>query len=404
MRPTQALISSDALKHNIKLAVAMCGDSVIAVVKSNGYGFGLDWMAQFMHNMKEISMFAVAFSDEGVKLRQQLTALSCSKDIITLEGFFSADDLRQHKEHKLIPAIHHIEQLRMLQKEQASDYASPMPVWLKHTSGMNRLGLDQAQLMEAHDWLRQASNFELMGIMTHFASANREDTEVTRMQVRSFHEALVPLWEKTQANPKLKFPLVSLCNSAGIVSGFATDPFNKANKTNKTNKPATLTPTLDVREKLISRPGLMLYGASPVDHLTTKDIGIKPAMQFKSRLMAVRQLKKGDAVGYEGAWTASADCAMGVVPVGYADGYPFVAPSRLGRVPVLVKDRKCFLGGRVSMDLLCLDLTNCPDAVVGDEVELWGENLSVNEVAAAVQCPDQRMFSAITNRVPRIYS
>lgn len=397
-RPTQAVINLAAVKKNLKLAAELSGNKVMAVVKADAYGFGIHKTVKAIHQMKECHSLAVAFAEEALELRELLNQLNDNKQILTLEGFFSPRDLDAHIRHKIDAAIHHPEQIEML-KGLVADKENRLGVWLKCNSDMNRLGLSRQQALDAYTWISKQPHIKLLGIMTHFSSANRPDPTVSLEQIAHFHETLKPIWSHLKETTKdADLPMLSLSNSPGIISKFSFASVNNNKKDEE--KIAPLSP----QPHLISRPGLMLYGGSPMDKDSAKELGITAAMTLKSRLMSVRQLKKGDSVGYEeGTWVASNTCLMGIVPIGYADGYPFIPMERITKLPLLINGRKCFLGGRVSMDMLCVDLSNCPDAQVGDEVELWGDNLPVNDIAAIAGGPPQRLFAALTKRVPRVY-
>ena len=338
-------------------------------------------VASCFDKLAEVDSFAVAFSDEGIALREHLQKIGSPKNIITLEGFSDEADLQSHLQHNLIATIHHTEQLKILGKERLN---KPLGIWLKHNSGMNRLGLSSTELLAAYQQVSTNPHLHLWGIMTHLAAANRANTEEAQEQVRVFHHALTAIQQPAQqqggahkggADNKPPLPL-SICNSAALCNLLAAH--GTAND--------------------YERPGIMLYGASPLDNTSAQELDLRAGMQLKSKLISVRQLKAGDLVGYEGVWRCPADCLMGVAPIGYADGYP--RRSAVTPVPVLVNGRKCFLSGRVSMDMICLDLKNCPNAQVGDEVELWGANLPANEVADAFDTIVNRLFTGLTSRVP----
>ncbi len=367
-RPTKALIDLSALKHNLIKAASLSRGKIIAVIKSNAYGHSMPQVASCFDELAEVDSFAVAFSDEGIALREHLQNIGSQKNIITLEGFSDVVDLQSHLQHNLIATIHHTEQLKILGKEQLN---KPLGIWLKHNSGMNRLGLSSTELLAAYQQVSANPHLHLCGIMTHLAAANRANTEEAQEQVRVFHHALTSIQQSTQQ----QIPL-SICNSAALC-----------------NLPAAHGTANDYE-----RPGIMLYGASPLDNTSAQELDLRAGMQLKSKLISVRQLKAGDLVGYEGVWRCPADCLMGVAPIGYADGYP--RRSAATPVPVLVNGHRCFLSGRVSMDMICLDLKNCPNAQVGDEVELWGANLPANEVADAFDTIVNRLFTGLTSRVP----
>lgn len=399
-RPTQAVINLAAVQKNLKLAADISGAPVMAIVKANAYGLGIEEVAKTIHNMQECEFFGIAFTEEGVVLRDILTKLGCEKKILNLEGFFSTSGMEQHIKHNIDTTIHHPEQIEMLKKHNIANQATaeqPLRVWFKCNSGMNRLGLNRQQTLDAYDWISKQANIKLVGMMTHFSSANRGEPTVSMLQMAHFHETLKTIWpilkDKVMGSGD-EMPLISICNSPGIMAGFAQEPFSNIPELD----------ALDPQPKFISRPGLMLYGCSPMDDDTAEDLDIAPVMTLKTKLMSVRELTAGESVGYEDrTWIASNSCLMGVAPIGYADGYPFVHPDKITQLPLLVKGKRCSLGGRVSMDMLCIDLSNCPDAKVGDEVELWGDNLPANKIAEIAGGPPQRLLAALTKRVPRIY-
>lgn len=352
-RPTEARISLKALRHNLAIARSLTSHKLIAVVKANGYGHGLKEVALAL---EDADAFAVATLEEAVSLRSVIPA----KDIIVLQGFYDKTEPSYFAAHNLIAVIHSPDQLAML---STSDLA--LRLVLEYNSGMNRLGLTKKELHEAIGVLKARPQWQLVFAMTHFHSANQVDTASSLRQLEDFDDAL-----RGFDLPR------SLCNSAALI-----------------NLPAARAD--------YDRPGLMLYGASPLDTRPANAIGLKPAMTLVSRLVAIHRLKAGDRVGYEGVWSASGDCRVGTVPLGYGDGYPRI--GHRAQVPVLVNGCKCNLSGRVSMDLLSVDLSYCENARVGDEVILWGEGLAVEEVATAVGRIAYDLLAGLTARLRRVY-
>lgn len=380
LRPTQAIVDLSALQHNLKTASKLSGGKTIAVIKSNAYGHGILRAASCLAFLEQTHSFAVAFADEGAILRQHLYKIGSSKEITALQGFYSPDNLQLYLEHDLIATIHHKEQINILAKHKLHKFSRPLKVWFKHNSGMNRLGLSANELINAYRKTIANPYVHIFGIMTHLATANREDISDSEEQLQRLYKAIEPI-QKQRAALNQQPLSISISNSAALCN------------------PA-LSKMIALKENY-SRPGIMLYGASPLDGTTAKEIGLRPVMKLKSKLISVRQLKSGDSVGYEGLWRASHDCVMGVVPIGYGDGYPY--RSQPCKVPVLVKGEKCFLSGRTSMDMLCIDLSGCTDPKPGDEVELWGDNLPTNEVAAAFDTVVNRLTSSLTPRIPLKY-
>ena len=351
--PTHAVIHLDALRKNLARAQAASKGKIIAVVKANAYGHGLIPTAAAL---KAADAYAVASLDEGLLLRSAQTAAA----IIILQGFYHKDEIPLLQEHRLLPVVHHPELLAyLLEASPQTDF----PLVLEHNSGMHRAGLATDELQQAVKTVEAHSHLRIAFLMTHFRSANREDLSHTQEQLLRF--------EKTTAAMNYRR---SLCNSAALL-GFP---------------PAHAD---------YERAGLMLYGASPLDNRVAQNLGLSPAMTLKSRLVAVHRLQAGDEVGYEGLWRAQSSCRVGLIPIGYGDGYPCTSNA----VPVLIKGQRCELIGRVSMDLISVNLTNCPAARLGDDVTLWGAGLPVDEIAAATKRLNYDLLAGITARVPRIY-
>lgn len=353
--PTRAIIHLNALKKNLARAQAASSGKIIAVIKANAYGHG---MLPVAAALEQADAFAVATLDEALILR----AAYLHAEIIIIQGFYHISEIEVLSRYRLIPVIHSPKLLAQLLESSA---AAGLRVVLEHNSGMNRAGLSGEDFKAAVARIEAQRKLEIVFVMTHFRSANREDPRHSEVQVAVFKEVIAGIHYRT-----------SLCNSAALL-GF---PAAHAD---------------------YERPGLMLYGASPLDNKTAAELGLTSVMSVTSRLIAVHQLQTGDEVGYEGVWRAKSACRIGLVPVGYGDGYPWI--SQRVEVPVLVRGRRCTLAGRVSMDTLSVDLTNCPQAQVGDEVILWGKDLPVDEVAQATGQLVYDLLTGITLRVPRIY-
>ena len=240
----------------------------------------------------------------------------------------------------------------------------PLTVWLKLDSGMHRLGLDEAMLCDCHARLQGAAQVAELNLLSHFACADERGHSLTEVQLECFLDLL-----------DLDFDQRSLANSAAVLM-----------------IPAAHMDWL--------RPGIMLYGASPFADLSAAELGLKPAMTLSAQLIAVREVAVGESVGYGAGWVAERPSRIGTVSCGYADGYPRHAPSG---TPLYVGGRRAALAGRVSMDMLSVDLTDLPEAAVGDAVELWGANLPVDEVAHAAGTIGYELLTKVTARVPRRY-
>ena len=333
-RPTQLTINLNALQFNLSRVREFApGRAVMAMVKANAYGHGIVQVAKALSHAEALG---VASLEEGIKLRES----GITQPIVLIEGLFHADELQAAALHRFTLVVHHQMHLEML---EAAKGIEPFPVWLKINTGMHRLGIDPALIDLFYQRLLAApAVIKPIGLMTHFAEADFLNGNATHQQMELFQTVTQHF-----TGPR------SLANSAGIMAW------------------------PDAHGDWV-RPGLMLYGASPFPHQTGKDHGLLPVMTFSSRLIAVNQVKKGGKVGYGGTWTAPEDMFIGVVSAGYGDGYPQFAQNG---TPVLVNGTCCPLVGRVSMDMLTVDLRHASDAKVGDPVILWGEGLPVEHVA-----------------------
>ena len=349
-RPAQAVLHAPALAHNLKRVRELApGRGVMAVIKANGYGHG---MIEVAKALGEADAFAVACLDEALLLREA----GIQHAMVLLEGFFSPEEFPAIVRHRLTTVIHHEEQLRMLETDTPS---APLPVWLKIDSGMHRLGLAPDKVAAAYERLK-ALPVELQGLMTHLASADERDDPTTSQQLACFQKVTASYGE-----PK------SIANSAGILAW----PQSHGDWV---------------------RPGVMLYGASPFAEQVGQDHGLRPALSLHSQLMAVNRFKRGERVGYGGEWQCPEDMAVGVVAIGYGDGYPRHAQSG---TPVLVNGRRVPLIGRVSMDMVCVDLRSQPQARIGDPVCLWGPDLPVEEIARHAGTIPYELLCRVTPRV-----
>lgn len=350
-RPTFMTIDLAALQHNLKRVHELApGCSVIAMVKANAYGHGIVRAAQALIN---VTALGVASLDEGIKLREA----GVTKPIVLMEGLFYADEIEEAAKHHFTLVIHHLPHVEMLEKAKGD---KPFSVWLKINTGMHRLGIEPSQLDAIYERLNQIAMIKKpIGLMTHFAEADMVDSVATVKQIELFDQLTQHL-----SGPR------SLANSAGIIA------WPKAHGD-------------------WVRPGLMLYGASPFPDKTGLDHDLLPVMTLSSRLIAITKVEKGGKVGYGGTWSAPEDMTVGVVGVGYGDGYPQFAKNG---TPVLVNDKECSLVGRVSMDMLMVDLRTQPNAKVGDSVILWGKGLPVEHIAK--HC-NTSAYEILTRMTPR---
>ncbi|NKI96319.1 alanine racemase [Rhizobacter sp. SG703] len=359
-RPIEALIHSDALSHNLQRARACAPDArVWAIVKANAYGHGIE---RVYGALQAADGFALVDLAEAERVR----AMGWRGPILLLEGCFESRDLELCSRLNLWHAVHHEAQIDWLAMHKTT---WPHHVFLKMNTGMNRLGFTPAAFRTA--WLRLSNlpQVDQITLMTHFSDADGPRGIAAQLAV--FNAATADLDGER-----------SLSNSAATLRFAPTQP--------------------GVRADWV-RPGIMVYGGSP-DHpeSTIADWDLRPAMTLRSQLIAVQALKPGDTVGYGSVFTAEREMRIGVVACGYADGYPRVAPTG---TPALVDGVRCALVGRVSMDLLTVDLTPVPQAGVGSEVTLWGRGphgsvLPIDEVARSAGTIGYELMCALAQRVP----
>jgi len=349
-RPIRATVSPAALRHNYAAAKrAAPGSRVYAVVKANAYGHGLERTARALGNADG---FALLELDGALMLREQFP----STPVLLLEGCFEGAELAAASVANVAIVVHSEEQLRMLETDRITE---PIDAWLKVNSGMNRLGIPPAAAHAAYDRLKKCANVRSVTLMTHFA--NSELADGTSQAMRVFGEA-------TRGLPGPR----SLANTAAIFA----HPETHAD---------------------ISRLGIGLYGATPFADRPAKALGLRPAMSLTSRLIAVQELAAGDAIGYGSTFRADLPMRIGVVACGYADGYPRHAPSG---TPILVAGARTRTVGRVSMDMMTVDITAVPSAKVGSAAVLWGEGIPVDEVAIAAGTVGYELLCAVSARVP----
>ncbi len=336
-RPARALIDLRALRHNLSRAQdAAAGAKVMAVIKANAYGHGLLSAARALNGA---DAFGVARLDEGVALRKA----GVESPVVLLSGVESARELKEARDHRLDVVVHSEHQIAML---EVASRNPRLTAWLKLDTGMHRLGFPLADFPGSHDRLSKCPALtDSMVLMTHLADADVPESERVADQI--------DLFEKTTRGVSAER---SIANSGGLLG------WEKA------------------RADWV-RPGIMLYGISPFNGATGADHGLLPAMTVETRLIAVNRAARGDRIGYGGTYTCEETMPIGVAAIGYGDGYPRHAPSG---TPVLVEGVVCSLAGRVSMDLITIDLRANPKAKPGHRVVLWGEGLPAEEVADRV--------------------
>jgi alanine racemase len=353
-RPIRASVDLAAFRHNYQLALNLAGPrrSALAVVKANAYGHGLLPCAEAIRDLAH--GYALLDLEDAAALREA----GFRQPILLLEGFFHPQDLAPLRELDLTPVVHSPEQVKMLAGLPGG--GAPLALFLKVNTGMNRLGIPVHRVPEVLEQLKGLPAVGEVVLMTHFADA--DGLAGIAEQLARF----APLQEKLAGR-------VSLANSATLLR-FPDQAGD------------------------VARPGIMLYGASPMPgSKTAAELGLRPVMTLASEVIAVQSLAAGDSVGYGATFTADRAMRVGVVACGYADGYPRHAPTG---TPILVAGRRTRTLGRVSMDMLACDLTDLPEADVGSPVVLWGENLPADEVATAAATIAYELFCALAPRVP----
>ncbi|MBN6074599.1 alanine racemase [Aggregatibacter actinomycetemcomitans] len=352
MKPATAKISSVALKHNIQTIKQKAPESkIIAVVKANAYGHGVVFVSSAVENL--VDCFGVARLEEALKLRSN----GITKPILLLEGFFSSKDLPVLAVNNIQTVVHSQEQLDALEQAKTPN---PIKVWLKIDTGMHRLGVHLDEVDAFYQKLKLLPCVDPnIGFVSHFSRADELECGYTEKQLARF------LWATEGKGGER-----SISASGGIL--FWQDAH------------------LDW-----IRPGIIMYGISP-NNIAGKEYGLIPVMNLTSSLIAVREHKKGEPVGYGGVWVSDKDTKIGVVAIGYGDGYPRDVPEG---TPVYLNGRRVPIVGKVSMDMLTVDLGADSQEKVGDEVILWGKALPIEEIAAITGIISYELITKLTPRV-----
>ncbi|HEY0685397.1 MAG TPA: alanine racemase [Steroidobacter sp.] len=350
-RPTRVRIDVAAVRANYLYARGVHGGRALAVVKADAYGHGSVACARALASV--VDGFAVAFLDEARTLREG----GVRNPILVLEGVFNVGEMKLAQQLDVWLVVHHDEQIRLLQEAPTT---ARFNVWLKIDTGMSRAGFKSADAVRAHERLLSTGKVSSITLMTHFARADEPGEPMTAHQIELFDRATATLEGER-----------SLSNSAGLLTSPAA-------------------------RRDWARPGLMLYGA------TTHGVDVpelQPAMTFESSVFAIRTLEAGESLGYGATFVASKRTRVGLVCAGYADGYPQTA---INGTPVAVDGRATTLIGRVSMDMLTVDLTSLPEAGLGSTVELWGRNIPVAAVGRASGRSPYELLCSV-RRAPRVY-
>jgi len=357
MRPTKVIVRLGAIIKNLETARRLAPASkIMAVIKANAYGHGAIEVARLIQ--ARVPAFAVSFLDEAEQLRDA----GITRPILILQGIMGDADVAEAAARDFWLMLHSRQQV---DKVLHSNAKHPLRVWIKIDTGMHRLGLASSELDHVFDALSASADVQQeMVLCTHLACSDERANPFTRQQVNEIRR-----YAAHRRQP------VSIANSAAIMYWPET-------------------------HAEWNRPGYMLYGNSPIESATAGAAKLVPAMTMTSGIMAIRHIAPGEGVGYGHDWVAKRQSKIGTISIGYADGYPRHASNG---TPVLVNGQRVPLVGRVSMDMISVDLTDLEKVEVGDPVELWGENLSVNEVAGCAGTIGYEILAGLTGRVPVSY-
>ena len=352
-RGTTARIDTGALRRNLRRVRELApGSRVVCVVKADAYGHGMRHVCRALDGA---DLFAVATVGEARMLRAE----GWSGRLLLLEGFSNLEELDRARRLRAELVLHEPTQLEMLAQRRGKVDG---PFWIKLNTGMNRLGFPAQAARAVRDRLAELGSGEDPVWMSHFACADEPENPMTGQQIERFDQAVRQM-------PGAQ----SLANSAGVLN------FPESHRD-------------------YVRPGIMLYGISPCAGVPAPEIGLEPAMSLECELIAINACRRGDAVGYGARWRCPEDLRIGVAAIGYGDGYP--RHLRSG-APVVLNGRRASLAGRVSMDMITLDLRGHDDARVGDTVRLWGPGLPVEELAPWADAVPYEFVCGVTRRVRR---
>jgi alanine racemase len=359
-RNTVAKINLAAIKHNYLYAKSCVPYAqAVAIVKANAYGHGSAEVAKYLDDT--VDLFGVACIEEALEIRQA----GVKSPILLLEGVFEFDEIEVANNNNFFICVTSEEGLEWILSVSPQE---PLTLFLKYDSGMGRLGFQDDTLLDAFEKLSSSNNIKEIVLMTHFACADEVTSLVTDKQMHkidSFYKSLKYYNNKTK---------LSISNSAGVL-------------------------TKVCQSQDFIRPGIMLYGASPVD-TNQHDIHLLTAMTVTAPIISIKKYTEGDSIGYGGTFICPKDMTVGVVAFGYGDGYPRHA---ITGTPVYLNGLITHIVGRVSMDMLTIDLTHIPNININDRVELFGENVSINDVARCADTISYEIYTKITKRVYREY-
>ncbi|STX51189.1 alanine racemase [Legionella busanensis] len=353
-RPTYVQFDKAALLHNLtRVKDYAPGKKIIAMVKANAYGCGLESVVPVLRD--QVYAFGVACLEEAIAIRN----LGVDSECILFQGVFSADELTKVSQYRLQYVLHQPYQLQWLLD---NPLIAKIKVWVKVDTGMHRLGFAPEQVYDIIKSLQSCSWVDSeIGLMTHLACADEPDNPANQAQLNSYRELKLPEGQF----------ITSIANSAAIIA-------------------------LEKAQADMVRPGIMLYGVSPFASLTSKDLGLKPVLSFISAISALHHYPAGVAIGYGATWQTKRPSIIGIVAAGYGDGFPrHISPN----TPVWINGSLAPIVGRVSMDMLAVDLTDCFNIKIGDLVELWGKNILVETIAKSANTIPYELLCQLSPRV-----
>jgi len=362
-----ASINRRALQHNLAVARAHAkGGKVVAVIKANAYGHGLIPVAEALEST---DMFGVTDVVEA----EQLRAAGCEKDILVLQGLISRNDVARIAAGAFQLVVHRLEDLQWLESElDQHPPARPLTFWLKLQSGMGRLGIAAEDFDASYHALRAKPWAGKVIMMTHLANASLPESDLNLTQLQRFRAMQTRLQQYA--------PETSIASSGGLLLDLDTNSD-------------------------WARPGIMLYGSSPFAWFDVtrrrEQFELQAVMTLQARLISIGNYQQGDNIGYNSQFICVQPMRIGIVSIGYADGYPSHTPNGC---PVEIRGKRSVTVGRVSMDMLAIDLSHVPEAQTGDAVTLWGETLSIDEVAAHTGVISYNLSCSISPRVPMLYT
>ncbi|PKG99404.1 alanine racemase [Paraglaciecola sp. MB-3u-78] len=359
-RPAKIIIDLAAIQANCRLAQTLAPHSkTVAVVKADAYGHGAVEVTKALE--PQVEMFTVSCLEEALILREN----GLKKPILLLEGCFDIGELKIALDNQCEIIVHSRLQLEQLLNTRLK---TPLNIWLKIDTGMHRLGILPKEVESIYAKLVESSNVNNIVLMTHFAHADAVGGAHTAKQISQFETCIQPI--VAHANHKVE---LSMANSAALLAWQQT--------------------RVDW-----NRPGIMLYGLSPFAETIEEATALIPAMNFESQVIALREILTGESVGYGCTWTAQRPSVIATIAVGYGDGYPRTAKSG---TPVLINNQRAPLAGRVSMDLISVDVTELANVQLGDKAVLWGKTLSANEVASWADTIGYELVTRMPRRVTR---